>query len=80
MAKGQPPKHEARVDYPTIDPGVPEWASRLLKIREVAAIVGETQPTVYRKINGGIYPALLHIGHSSRIRGWELWDRLVSDE
>ena len=74
MAKGQPPKHEARVDYPTIDPGVPEWASRLLKIREVAAIVGENPATVYRKIDAEIYPHILHIGSSSRIRGWELWE------
>ncbi len=61
------------MDTPTIDPGAPEWARRCLKIREVAAIVGETQPTVYRKIHSGIYPQIVHIGHSSRIRGWELW-------
>ena len=61
------------MDYPTIDPGIPEWASRLLKIREVASIVGENPATVYRKIDAEIYPPIFHIGSSSRIRGWELW-------
>ena len=60
----------------TIDPARPEWASRLLKIRETAAIVGEHPVTVYRKIDAGIYPAIVHIGSSSRIPGWELWDRI----
>ncbi len=59
-----------------IDPARPEWASRLLKIRETAAIVGEHPVTVYRKIDAGIYPAIVHIGNSSRIPGWELWDRI----
>ena len=64
------------MDSKTIDPGIPEWASRLLKIRETAAIVGEHPVTVYRKIDAGIYPAIVHIGSSSRIPGWELWDRI----
>jgi predicted DNA-binding transcriptional regulator AlpA len=59
-----------------IDPTAPEWASRLLKIRETAAIVGENPVTVYRKIDAGIYPPIVHIGSSSRIPGWELWERL----
>ncbi len=60
----------------TIDAGCPEWASRLLKIRETAVIVGENPATVYRKIDAGIYPAIVRFGSSSRIRGWELWNRL----
>ena len=62
----------------TIDPTAPEWAARLLKIREAAAIVGENPATVYRKIESGIYPPIIHIGSSSRIPGWDLWDRLKS--
>ncbi len=54
-----------------IDPTAPEWASRLLKIREFATIVGENPSTVYRKIDAGIYPAIIHIGSSSRLAGWE---------
>ncbi len=60
----------------SIDPAAPEWASRLLKIRETAAIVGENPATVYRKIDAGIYPAIVHIGSSSRVPGWELWECL----
>ncbi len=60
----------------SIDPAAPEWASRLLKIRETAVIVGENPATVYRKIDAGIYPPIVHIGSSSRIPGWELWERL----
>ena len=60
----------------SFDPAAPEWASRLLKIRETAVIVDENPATVYRKIDAGIYPAIVHFGSSSRIRGWELWDRL----
>ena len=60
----------------TIDPAAPEWARRLLKIRETADIVGENPSTVYRKIDAGIYPKLIHIGSSSRMPGWELWDRI----
>ncbi len=60
----------------TIDPDRPEWASRLLKIRETAAIVGENPATVYRKIDAEIYPGIIHIGSSSRIPGWELWECL----
>ena len=66
------------MDYPTIDPGAPEWASRLLKIRETAVIVGENSSTVYRKIAAGIYPPIVHISSSSRIPGWELWECLKS--
>ncbi len=62
----------------TIDPAAPEWASRLLKIRETAVIVGENPATVYRKIDAGIYPPIVHLGSSSRIPGWEVWDRLKS--
>lgn len=61
-----------------IDPTAPEWATRLLKIREVATIVGENPATVYRKIDAEIYPDIVHIGSSSRIPGWELWERLKS--
>ncbi len=60
----------------SIDPAAPEWASRLLKIRETAVIVGENPATVYRKIDAGIYPPIVRFGSSSRIRGWELWERL----
>ena len=59
-----------------IDPTAPEWAHRFLKIREVATIVGENPATVYRKIDAEIYPGIIHIGSSSRIPGWELWERL----
>ena len=62
----------------TIDPAAPEWASRLLNIREIASIVGENPSTVYRKIGAGIYPPIVHIGSSSRVPGWKLWDRLKS--
>ncbi len=62
------------MNNPTIDPGSPEWASRLLKVREAAAIVGENSATFYRKIHSGIYPARIYLGSSSRIPGWELWD------
>ena len=64
------------MDNPTIDPAAPEWASRLLKIREVAVIVGENPSTIYRKIDAGIYPAIFHIGSSARIRGWQLWESI----
>jgi len=57
----------------TIDPAAPEWASRLLKIREFAGIVGENPSTIYRKIDAGIYPPIIHIGNSSRLAGWECW-------
>ena len=59
-----------------IDPAAPEWASRLLKVRETAEIVGENPSTVYRKIDADIYPKLIHIGSSSRMPGWELWGRI----
>ncbi len=59
-----------------IDPAPPEWANRLLKVREVAAIVGENPSTVYRKVDVGIYPPLIHIGNSSRMPGWNLWERV----
>ena len=59
-----------------IDPTAPEWASRLLPIPETATITGEHPATVYRKSAAGIYPKIIHFGSSSRIRGWELWDRL----
>ena len=58
----------------TIDPAAPEWASRLLPISETAAIEGVNPSTVYRRIDAGIYPKLIHIGSSSRMPGWELWD------
>jgi predicted DNA-binding transcriptional regulator AlpA len=61
-----------------IDPTAPEWASRLLPIPEFATIVGEHPVTVYRKIDAGIYPPIIHIGSSSRIPGWEAWERLKS--
>ncbi len=60
------------------DPGAPEWTVRLLKVREVAAIVGENPATVYRKVDAGIYPPLIHIGNSSRMPGWNLWERVKS--
>ena len=59
-----------------IDHAAPEWASRLLKIREFASIVNENPSTVYRKIDAGIYPAIIHIGGSARLAGWECWGRL----
>ena len=58
------------------DPAAPEWASRLLKIREWADIVNENPSTVYRKIEVGIYPPIIHFGSSSRLAGWECWSRL----
>ena len=58
------------------DPDAPEWAHRLLKVRETAVIVGENPSTIYRKIDAGIYPKLIHIGASSRMPGWELWERI----
>ncbi len=60
----------------SIDPAAPEWASRLLPIPETATITGEHPATVYRKSAAGIYPDIIRFGSSSRIRGWELWDRL----
>ena len=56
-----------------IDACIPEWASRLLKIREWAEIVGENPATVYRKIDAGIYPSIIHFGSSARLAGWECW-------
>ncbi len=52
----------------------PDWASRWLKVREVATIQGENPSTVYRKIDTGIYPSLVQFGSSSRMAGWELWE------
>ncbi len=63
-------------DDTTTSPPDPEWTSRLLKVPEVAAIVGENPSTVYRKIDAGIYPPLIHIGNSSRMPGWNLWERI----
>ncbi len=60
----------------TTDPATPEWAGRLLKVREVAVIVGENPSTVYRKVDTGIYPSLIHMGSSSRMPGWDLWERV----
>ena len=57
------------------DPAPPEWASRWLKVREVAAIQGENPSTVYRKVEADIYPGLVQFGSSSRMAGWELWER-----
>ena len=57
----------------TTDPAAPEWAHRLLKIREWASIVRENPSTIYRKIDAGIYPPIIHIGSSSRLAGWECW-------
>ena len=59
-----------------IDPAAPEWATRFLSIPEFARIVGENPSTIYRKIDAGIYPGIIHIGHSSRLAGWECWHRL----
>ena len=58
-----------------IDPAAPEWASRLLKIRGWAEIVGENPATVYRKIDAKIYPGIIRFGSSSRLPGWECWAR-----
>ena len=57
-----------------IDTTAPEWASRLLKIREWARIVGEIPATVYRKIDAGIYPPIIHFGSSARLPGWKCWE------
>ena len=56
-----------------LDSAAPEWASRLLPIPEFADIVGENPSTIYRKIEAGIYPGLIHLGSSSRLAGWECW-------
>ena len=58
----------------TFHPDAPEWATRLLKIPEFATIVRENPATVYRKIRSGIYPPIMHLGSSSRLKGWECWD------
>ncbi len=60
----------------TIDPAAPEWASRLLKIPEYARIEGVNPATVYRRIDAGIYPEIIHIGGSARLPGWECWHRV----
>ena len=62
----------------TIDPPAPEWANRFLKIPEFAVIVGENPSTIYRKIDAGIYPSIIHIGSSARLAGWECW-RVVKE-
>ena len=56
------------------DPAAPEWASRFLKIPEFAGIVREDNSTVYRKINAGIYPQIIHVNKSARLAGWECWE------
>ncbi len=56
-----------------IDPAAPEWAARFLSIPEFARIVGENPSTIYRKIDAGIYPAIVHFGSSARLAGWECW-------
>ncbi len=58
----------------TFHTDAPEWATRLLTIPEFAAIVRENPVTVYRKVKTGIYPPILHLGRSSRLKGWECWD------
>ncbi len=63
----------------TIVPTAPEWATRFLSIPEFARIVGENPSTVYRKIDAGIYPAIVHFGSSSRLAGLECWSRLKED-
>ena len=60
----------------TIDPAAPEWASRLLPIPEFARIEGVNPATVYRRINAGIYPGIIHVGGSARLAGWECWERV----
>ena len=62
----------------TIDADRPEWADRALSIPTTATITGEHVVTVYRKSAAGIYPPIVRFGSSSRILGWELWDRLNS--
>ena len=64
---------EANEARQKIDPPAPEWASRLLKVREVCGIVDENPSTIYRKVGAGIYPGLIHMGGSSRMPGWDLW-------
>ncbi len=54
----------------TIDPDRPEWASRLLKIRETAVIVGENPATVYRKIDAGIYGRLEKVSIAPECPSW----------
>ena len=58
------------------DPDAPEWAGRLLPIPEFARIEGVNAATVYRRIDAGIYPGIIHIGSSSRLAGWECWERI----
>jgi len=58
----------------TFHPDAPEWATRLLTIPEFAGIVRENPATIYRKIKAGTYPAIIHLGSSSRLKGWECWD------
>ena len=60
----------------TIDPDRPEWASRLLPIPEYASIEGVNPSTVYRRIEAGIYPSIIHVGSSARLAGWECWARV----
>lgn len=62
----------------TPDDDRPEWAARMLSVREWCRIMGEHPSTVYRKIHAGIYPPIVHVGSSARLPGWECWDRLKS--
>ena len=57
----------------SIDSAAPEWASRLLKVREVSITVAENPSTIYRKDAAGIYPGMIHMGGRSRMPGWDLW-------
>ena len=59
-----------------VDGAAPEWASRLLPIPEWAQIEGVDPSTVYRRIDAGIYPGIIHVGGSARLAGWECWHRL----
>ena len=60
----------------TTPAAAPEWADRLLPIPEFARIEGVNPATVYRRIDAGIYPGIIHIGSSARLAGWECWDRI----
>ncbi len=59
--------------HETFQSSAPEWASRLLPIPDFARIEGVNPATVYRRIDAGIYPGIIHIGSSARLAGWECW-------
>lgn len=52
-----------------------EFPDRILSIAEVVAMTGLSEPTVWREVKAGRFPAPLVI--SPRRRGWRLSDLLA---